>query len=49
MKEKIRILVAGCGAMGRSHSLAYSRLEEFEIVGARQPQSGKPGRLSPGN
>ena len=41
MKEKIRILVVGCGAMGSSHSLAYNRLEEYEIVGlvSRNPES----------
>ncbi len=29
----IRILVVGCGNMGKSHAKAYHKLEEFEIVG----------------
>lgn len=36
MSEKnspIRILVAGCGNMGKSHALAYHQLDDFEIVG----------------
>ena len=33
MPDPVRILVAGLGNMGRSHPLAYHRLEGFEIVG----------------
>lgn len=29
----IRILVVGCGNMGKSHAKAYHQLDEFEIVG----------------
>ncbi|WDE95769.1 Gfo/Idh/MocA family oxidoreductase [Lentisphaera profundi] len=31
--KKIKILVVGCGNMGRSHALAYHQLEGFEICG----------------
>ncbi len=33
MPGPVRILVVGLGNMGRSHALAYHRLEGFEIVG----------------
>jgi len=41
MNRKIRILVAGCGGMGRSHSLAYHNMTDFEITGlvSRRPDS----------
>jgi len=32
-KEKIRILVVGCGNMGTSHAIAYHNMDEFEICG----------------
>ncbi len=37
----IKVLVAGCGNMGRSHARAYHQMEEFEIVGlvSRGPDS----------
>ena len=40
-KNLIRILCIGAGNMGRSHALAYHRLDGFEIVGivTRSPQS----------
>ena len=40
-KHSIRILCIGAGNMGRSHALAYHRLDGFEIVGivTRSPQS----------
>jgi len=43
MKEKIRVLVAGCGNMGASHARAYHKMPEFEIVGlvSRRPESRK--------
>lgn len=31
--SKIRVLVVGCGHMGKSHAKAYDDLEDFEIVG----------------
>ena len=33
MPDPVRILVVGLGNMGRSHALAYHRLDGFEIVG----------------
>ena len=33
MTNPVRILVVGLGNMGRSHALAYHRLDGFEIVG----------------
>ncbi len=33
MREKIRILVVGCGNMGASHAQSYHEMEDFEIVG----------------
>ena len=41
MKDKIRVLVVGCGNMGASHARAYHKMEEFEIVGlvSRGPES----------
>ncbi|MFO1046484.1 MAG: Gfo/Idh/MocA family oxidoreductase [Geminicoccaceae bacterium] len=33
MTSPVRILVVGLGTMGRSHALAYHRLDGFEIVG----------------
>jgi predicted dehydrogenase len=41
MSDKIKILVAGCGHMGISHSRAYHQLDDFEIVGlvSRSPTS----------
>lgn len=41
MENKIRILVVGCGGMGRSHSRAYRDMENFEIAGlvSRRPES----------
>jgi len=43
MKDKIRILVAGCGNMGSSHARAYHKMPEFEIVGlvSLTPESRK--------
>ncbi|MES2650689.1 MAG: Gfo/Idh/MocA family oxidoreductase [Bacteroidota bacterium] len=31
--KKIRVLVVGCGNMGRSHAMAYHNLDGFEICG----------------
>ena len=33
ISDPVRILVVGLGNMGRSHALAYHRLDGFEIVG----------------
>lgn len=33
MKNKIKILVVGCGNMGASHAKSYHHFSEFEIVG----------------
>lgn len=33
MKQRIKVLVVGCGNMGASHAKAYHNLDEFEIVG----------------
>lgn len=40
-KDKLRVLVAGCGNMGASHARAYHKLDDFEIVGliSRGPES----------
>ncbi len=32
-KQPIRVLVVGCGHMGKSHAKAYQKLDGFEIVG----------------
>ena len=32
-KNKLRVLVVGCGNMGYSHALAYDKIEAYEIVG----------------
>ncbi|MBM1105205.1 Gfo/Idh/MocA family oxidoreductase [Aurantibacter crassamenti] len=39
--NKLKILVVGCGNMGRSHAKAYHELPGFEIVGlvSRKPES----------
>jgi predicted dehydrogenase len=41
MENKIKVLVAGCGNMGKSHARAYHQMDEFEIVGlvSRGPES----------
>ena len=41
MSDPIRVLCVGAGHMGRSHALAYHRLDGFEIVGicTRSPES----------
>lgn len=33
MSSKLRVLVAGCGNMGKSHARAYHQIDAFEIVG----------------
>jgi len=41
MKNKLSVLVVGCGNMGTSHARAYHKLKEFEIAGlvSRGPAS----------
>lgn len=41
MPIRIKILVVGCGNMGKSHARAYHKMDEFEIVGlvSRNPES----------
>ena len=41
MKDKLKVLVVGCGNMGTSHARAYHHLADFEIVGlvSRGPSS----------
>ncbi len=41
MSTKLKVLVAGCGNMGKSHARAYHALEDFDIVGlvSRGPES----------
>ena len=39
--NKIKILVVGCGNMGRSHALAYHQLDDFEICGIVSRGSSK--------
>ena len=33
MKERIKVLVIGCGNMGSSHARAYNKLDGFDLVG----------------
>ncbi len=47
MKEKIRVLVVGCGHMGGSHARAYARLaDDFEIVGLVARGEATRGKLN---
>jgi predicted dehydrogenase len=41
MADRIKVLVVGCGNMGKSHARAYHKLDNFEIVGlvSRNPES----------
>jgi len=41
MKNKLSVLVVGCGNMGTSHARAYAKLDEFKIAGlvSRGPES----------
>ena len=41
MNQKLKVLVVGCGNMGKSHARAYQQLDAFEIVGlvSRGPAS----------
>ncbi|MDA0813872.1 MAG: Gfo/Idh/MocA family oxidoreductase [Verrucomicrobia bacterium] len=46
MSDKIRVLVAGCGHMGISHSRAYHKLDGFEIVGLVSRSPGSRQKLN---
>ena len=46
MPERIRVLVAGCGHMGVSHSRAYHQLDDFEIVGLISRSPGSRQKLN---
>ncbi len=41
MSDQIKVLVVGCGHMGKSHARAYHQMEAFKIVGlvSRTPES----------
>lgn len=41
MSETLKVLVVGCGNMGRSHARAYHAMDDFEIIGlvSRGPAS----------
>ena len=41
MSETLKVLVVGCGNMGKSHARAYHAMDDFEIVGlvSRGPES----------
>jgi predicted dehydrogenase len=41
-KDKLKVLVVGCGNMGYSHALAYNKIDGFEICGlVSRPQDSK--------
>ena len=46
----LKVLVVGVGNMGRSHALAYHKIDGFEIVGLCSPsihgRNDLPGELS---
>ncbi|MDA0766606.1 MAG: Gfo/Idh/MocA family oxidoreductase [Verrucomicrobia bacterium] len=46
MSKKLRVLCVGAGHMGRSHALAYHRIEDFEIVGIVTRSSESRGKLN---
>ncbi|MCC5908726.1 MAG: Gfo/Idh/MocA family oxidoreductase [Balneolaceae bacterium] len=45
-KEKINIIVVGCGNMGTSHARAYHKLEDFNIVGLVDRNNDNLDRLT---
>ncbi len=46
MAEKIRVLVVGCGHMGRSHARAYQKIDGFEVVGLVSRGDGSREKLA---
>ncbi|MFC1584820.1 Gfo/Idh/MocA family oxidoreductase [Fibrobacterota bacterium] len=45
MSEKIKIMVAGCGNMGKSHASSYHRMDEFELLAFVSKDDGSRERL----
>jgi predicted dehydrogenase len=47
-ENKLKVLVAGCGNMGYSHALAYSKIDSFEICGliSRRQDSKRRGEVA---
>ncbi|GAA5508553.1 Gfo/Idh/MocA family oxidoreductase [Novipirellula caenicola] len=46
MKSSVRVLCVGAGHMGRSHALAYHRIDGFEIVGICTRSSQSSSKLN---
>src|SRR5687768_37360 len=46
MTRKTRVLVVGCGHMGRSHARAYHKNEGFEVVGLVSRGDGSREKLA---
>ena len=51
MKKVYKVLVVGVGNMGSAHARAYSKIDQFELVGlvARTPERRKKLSLELGN
>ena len=43
--KPIRVLVVGCGNMGRSHARAYHKLDGFEVAGVVCRSKDNPKKL----
>src|SRR5690349_16176325 len=46
MPKNIRVLVVGCGHMGRSHARAYHKIDGFEVVGLVSRGDGSREKLA---
>jgi predicted dehydrogenase len=46
MGKNIRVLVVGCGHMGRSHARAYDKIDGFEVVGLVSRGDGSREKLA---
>ena len=46
MGKNIRVLVVGCGHMGRSHARAYHKIDGFEVVGLVSRGDGSREKLA---
>ena len=46
MGEKIKVLVVGCGHMGKSHAHAYQKIAGFEVVGLVSRGDGSREKLA---
>lgn len=42
----LKVLIVGCGNMGKSHALAYSKMPECKIIAIVAPSSGKRSILA---